>query len=134
MVKKGNERILKLHSEKKGTETVPLGYYCFGLNMSGSFALFADVKKSAPRGTVLQKKVRNGALFKKRVLFWYPFSKGVLFRSKKKGRKQYPSGGTILVPLGVLFFLNNHVYETVPIRFVGHQNSTPKGTILWTAK
>ncbi len=63
-------------------------------------------QKSAPGATVLQKKVRNGALFKKKGTIWYPFSRGVLFRSKTKVENSTPlKKGTILVPLRALFSL-----------------------------
>ncbi len=91
-----------------------------------------NVPRLLLRGTVLQKKGSKRCPFlKKRVLFWYPFFRGVLFRSKKKVEiKQYPSeeGYQFSTPRGT-FFLNNHVYETVPLRSLGHQN-----TILWTVK
>ncbi len=61
-----------------------------------------------------------------------PFFSGVLFRSKKKVENSTPRG---------TFFLNNHVYETVPlghwgtkivplrVPYYGQSNSAPRGTI-----
>ncbi len=54
------------------------------------------------------------------------------YTQKKRVPKQY-HWGTIATN-STLFLEGHYVYETVPLRSLGHQNSTPKGTILWTVK
>ena len=78
-----------------------------------------------------QKKVENSTLF----------SEGYCF-GPKKGRKQYPSeeGYPFSTHRGT-FFLNNHIYETVPLShwgtkivplrvpYYGQSNSDHRGTV-----
>ncbi len=56
------------------------------------------------------------------------FERGTVSEQKKVENSTPLKKGTVLVPLGALFFLNNHVYETVPLRHA------PKGAILRTVK
>ena len=90
------------------------------------------LKKSDPRGTVLQKKVRNGALLEKKGTILVPFFQRGTVSEQKKVENSTPFEGGYHV--SIPYFLNNHVCETVPLRSLGHQNSNPKGTILWTVK
>ena len=88
-----------------------------------------------PLGVLLcKKRFETVPFLKKGYYFRALFPEGYCFTAEK-GRKQYPSeeGYHFNTPRGT-FFLNNHVYETVPLRSLGHQNSTPKGTKLWTVK
>ena len=99
-------------------------------------------QKSAPRDTVLQKKRFETVPFLKKGTILVPFFQRGTISEQKKGRKQYPfEEGYYFSTLGYhfsthrgTFFLNNQVCETVPLRSLGHQNSTPNGTILRTVK
>ena len=69
-------------------------------------------KKSAPRSTVLQKKVRNSALFLKKGTILVPFFQmGTVSEQKKKkvensfSTRSKKKSKTVLVPLGVPFSL-----------------------------
>ncbi len=72
-----------------------------------------------------------------------PFvQRGTVSEQKKVVNSTPLQNGTILVPLRALFFLNNHVYETVPLGhwgtekvslrapYYGQSNSAPRGTVL----
>ena len=86
------------------------------------------------RGTVSkQKKVENSTVTL--------FSEGYCFGAKKVENSTPLKKGTVLVPLGH-FFLNNHVYETVPfghwgteivalrVLYYGQSNSARRGIVL----
>ncbi len=78
-----------------------------------------------------KKRLKNSTLFKR----------GTISEQKKAENSTPLKKGTILVPLAALFFLNNHVYETVPfcqwgtkivplrVPYYGQSNSAPRGTV-----
>ncbi len=53
------------------------------------------------------------------------FQRGTVSEQKKVENSSPLQESIILVPPGALLFLNNHVYKSVSLGQLGHQNSTP---------
>ncbi len=82
------------------------------------------------------KKVGNSTLFQRGTKAVSFFQRGTVSEQKKVENSTPLKKGIIFVPLGALFFLNNRVYETVPlgqwgteINYTDSQTSAPRGTV-----
>ena len=127
-----------IHSEKKGTETVPLGYYCYKKYPFFRGALFFSL---------IIMFIRKRVPLSKRVLFSKRVPLGALFCKKKKGSKRCPfmkKGYYFGTPRGTVFTQKKvknstplkkrgTLWKTVPFLQRWHYFSIP-GILFWTKR